>query len=173
MKIWKRLLKYAACGLMLTLALPLTGCVKDKRFDYTELNVRLEETAPQFTFTYTDLFFADGVYYCYYSFSAPEDALLTMKEDQDGKLDRVTLTLAAPPTDPRYADFRDFALALAEIFIPEADVETISAETGLDDPAAMLERTLSAYTNGFYSAAAFAAQQATCFILEYSTVYKK
>ena len=97
MKIWKRLLKYAACGLMLTLALPLTGCVKDKRFDYTELNVRLEETAPQFTFTYTDLFFADGVYYCYYSFSAPEDALLTMKEDQDGKLDRVTLTLAAFP----------------------------------------------------------------------------
>ncbi len=171
MKFWKTILKIAAAALILSILPPLCGCARDKRFDYTELNVRLREIAPQYAFTYTDLFYADGVYYCYYSFTEPEDALLTMKEDADGRLDRVTLTLAAPPTDPRWETCRDFALILAEIFIPEADTEAIRAETRLDDPAAMLEHTLSTYTNGFYSAAAFAAEPAVSFILRYSTFF--
>ena len=50
---------------------------------------------------------------------------LTVKEDAEGKLDRVTLTLSAPPTDARFGAFRDFALTLAQVFIPEADLNHI------------------------------------------------
>ena len=173
MNFWKKLQKGAAWGLILLLLLPLAGCVKDKRFDYSELNFRLRETEPRFTFADTDLFYADGVYYCYYSLGEAEDALLTMKEDAEGKLERVTLTLAAPPTDPRFDDFREFALALAEIFIPGADTEAIRAATNLDFPAVLLQQTLSTYCNGFYSAAAFACEPAVSFILRYSTVYEE
>ena len=173
MKIWETVRKTALFALILALALPFCGCTRDKRFDYTELDLRLEELAPQFAFRCEDLFFADGVYYCYYSLGAPNDALLTAKEDADGRLDRITLTLAAPPTDPRFADFRAFALALAEIFIPEADTAAICEKTKLDAPAAMLEQTLGCCRSGFYSAAAFAAPEATCFILQYSTLYEK
>ena len=173
MKIWKILRKTVVFLLIPALALPLAGCVKDKRFDYTELNLRLASLAPAYAFEITDLFFADGVYYCYYSFSQPEDALLTMKEDGDGRLERVSLALAAPPTDPRFEQFREFALALAAAFLPDADPADVSEKTALDAPEAMLEHTLCRWTDGFYAAASFAAAQATCFILTYSTVYEK
>lgn len=173
MYFWKKLQKGVAWGLLPAILLSLAGCVKDKRFDYSELNYRLREKAPQFSFRETDLFYADGVYYCYYSLGETEDTLLTMKEDAEGKLDRVTLTLAAPPTDARFEDFRNFALALAEIFIPAADTEAIRAAANLDSPALLLQQTLSTYSNGFYSAAAFAGEPAVSFILRYSTVFEE
>ena len=173
MKIWKLVRKTVLFALVFALALPFWGCTRERRFDYTELGVRLAERDTRFAFRCEDLFFADGVYYCYYSLGAPGDALLTAKEDADGRLDRVTLTLAAPPTDARFPAFREFALALAEVFIPEADAAEICEKTNLDAPEAMLEHTLGCCRCGFYSAAAFAVPQATCFILQYSTVYEK
>ena len=172
MKILKKAQKFVVIGLLPALLLA-AGCVKDKRFDYSELALRLAQIDETYAFSESDLFFADGIYYCYYSLGAADDTLLTMKEDADGKLDRVTLTLSAPPTDARYGAFRDFALTLAEIFIPEADLKALREKTNLDSPEALLKKTVSYYTNGFYSAAVFAARQGTCFVMKYSTEYEK
>ena len=172
MKIRKIMPKLTAAGLILLLLIPFSGCVRDERFDYSELNLRLAELGERFSFDEETLFFADGVYYCYYTLGEPEDALLTMKEDADGKLDRVTLALAAPPTDARYGIFKDFALALTEVFIPNADKEAIRAQMHLDAPDEMLARTLSSYGNGFYSASVLAVPQGVCFMMEYSVNYE-
>ena len=172
MKILKKA-QISVVFLLLSALLLSAGCVKDKRFDYSELALRLAQADEAYAFRESDLFFADGIYYCYYSLGEADDTLLTMKEDADGKLDRVTLTLSAPPTDARYDAFRDFALTLAEIFIPDADTEAIREKTNLDAPEALLKQTVTYYTNGFYSAAVFAAQQGTCFVMRYSTTYEK
>ncbi len=172
MKILKKAQKYAIFVLLPALLLA-SGCVKDKRFDYSELALRLAQIDAAYAFSDSDLFFADGVYYCYYSLGQADDTLLTVKEDAEGKLDRVTLTLSAPPTDARFGAFRDFALTLAQVFIPEADLKALREKTNLDAPGALLKQTVSYYTNGFYSAAVFAAAQGTCFVMRYSTVYEK
>ncbi len=172
MKILKKAQKYAIFVLLPALLLA-SGCVKDKRFDYSELALRLAQIDAAYAFSDSDLFFADGVYYCYYSLGQADDTLLTVKEDAEGKLDRVTLALAAPPTDARYEAFRDFALALAEVFIPNADKEAIRAQMHLDAPDEMLAHTLSSYGNGFYSASVLAVPQGVCFLLEYSVNYEE
>ena len=168
MKRAKKLYQTGAVLLAVLLALPLFGCVRDKRFDYSELNLRLRERSPAYGFAEADLFFADDVYYCLYTLEQPDDVLLTMRQDAEQKLVRVTLTLAAPPEDGRFDAFRQFALALAEVFIPDADTDALRESLQLDDPAGMRQKTLCEYTQGFYSASAFAAEKAVCVILRYT-----
>ena len=145
----------------------LCGCVKNKRFDYSELNLRLRKTAPAFCFDETSLYFHDGAYFCFYSFSEDDDILLALNEDENGKLDRITLTLRGATDAAARDSFCAFAAALAEVFIPEAETQRLLEETGLYDPVRARAHTLLTFTQGFYSAALFSTAMGETFLLEY------
>ena len=154
---------------VLALLLPalLCGCVKNKRFDYSELNQRLRKTAPAFCFDETSLYYRDGAYFCFYSFTEEDDMLLALNEDENGKLKRITLTLRAGAGAAARETFCAFAAALSGIFIPEADTQRLQQETGLFDPARARQNTLLTFTQGFYSAALFSTAMGETFLLEY------
>ena len=158
---------FACVALVLLLPTLLWGCVKSKRFDYSELNLRLRETVPAFCFDETALCFHDGAYFCFYSFSEEDDMLLALKEDETGKLERITLTLRTDAEEAARETFCAFASALSEIFIPEAEMQRLQQETGLLDPARARHSTLLTFTQGFYSAALFSTAMGETFLLEY------
>ena len=86
MKFMQKKEKLCSLFLVLLLALPLAGCVKDKRFDYSELNIRLQKADPAFAFDETSMFFAENVYYCYLSLSDEEELDAAIKKlDEEGQ----------------------------------------------------------------------------------------
>ena len=164
MKKAKIIVKTLLAGLLIA---ALCGCVRNKRFDYSELNLRLRETAPAYCFDDTSLLFDGEVYFCCYSFAGDNDTLLTLKEDKTGFLERITLTMNSPPGNEGYEAFQSFALALAQVFIPDAETNRLCEETGLFDTCLLRENTLLTFSQGFWSAALLGTDVSVTFILSY------
>ncbi len=115
------------------------------------------------------MYFAVGVYYRTLSINKEEDTLLTLKEDETGRLQRITLTLCSPYGGAGSDIFREYALALAQAFIPAADLSRLREETGLDDPEALRAHTLLQYRQGVsYRASLFGTDVSVSFVLEYA-----
>ena len=159
--------KYSFLSLIVSFSVLFCGCVRNKRFDYSELNLRLSRTAPEFCFDDASLLFDGEMYFCFYSFSGENDTLFTLKEDETGFLERVTLTTDGPPGREGYEDFQSFALALAQVFIPDAETDRLCKETGLYDTPLLRENTLLTFTQVFYSAALLATDVSVTFVLQY------
>lgn len=164
MKIFKKSVNFIV---MMSLILGLSSCVKDKRFDYSELNIRLKNVSPEFVFDETELFYSDSVYYIYYSLNSENDMLLTLKEDEKMKLERITLTLDAEKADMSGETFKKFALTLADIFIPELNVNALIEATGIDDVSSYTTDIMKSFSEGFYKAVLFCSGEAACFMLLY------
>ena len=90
--------------------------------------------------------------------------LLTMREDDEGKLDRLTLALGEKQAA---GDFMLLASALAQIFIPGADTAAIDAETGFLQPSAVLGNGVGVWREGFYSLSLWASPDMPVVVLEY------
>ncbi|MCH5197619.1 MAG: hypothetical protein J1E34_01825 [Oscillospiraceae bacterium] len=164
MKIIKKIVIFAV---ILSVVLSFSSCVKDKRFDYSELNIRLKKDAPEFVFDESEIFFSDSVYYVYYSLNSEDDMLLTLKEDERMKLERITLTLDSKKAEESGETFRKFALALANIFIPELNESALIDATGINDVSSYTSDIMKSYTEGFYKAVLFCSGEAACFMLLY------
>ena len=162
----KKTSKMPAIALLLALTVCLGGCVRDERFDHSELNVRIAEQNEKYRMDETRIFFSDSVYYYYYSLSGENDMLLTLKEDETKRLERITLTYDETDKDAA-ADFYALAAILAGVFIPRADLTALRAQTCMDDPAALKAKTLCTYSAGAYKASLFAAGDIRCFMLFY------
>ena len=158
--------KTAAALLLAALTFCLCGCVRDERFDYSELNVRIGELGERYRMDETKLYFSDDVYYYYYSLTEENDILLTLKEDETKRLERITLT--CDETDTAAADdFYALAILLARVFIPGADIAALREETCMDDPAELKAKTICTYASGAYRASLFASGNVRCFMLFY------
>lgn len=151
--------------LVLLVSLTLASCARDRRMDYSELNIRIGEINPNCVFDESALFYSNGVYYSFYSLNGENDMLLTMREDEEGKLDRITLTLNGEKKESLDV-FSELSLILAEIFIPETDRSALSEKTGIAS-AAVFSETVNKYEQGFYSAVLFGSPDAPVFILTY------
>ena len=167
MKTMKNMRIFAVIPLLFALLLPFAACAKEKRFDYSELNLRLTALMPAAAIDESALFYADGIYYYYYTLASEHDTLLTMKEDASGRLERVTLTADETALNTAFDSFRTLSLALAEVFIPEADTEALRAGVSFDDMEYLSAHTLCTYTQGFYKASLFLTSQTVCFMLLY------
>lgn len=159
--------KYSILPLIVSFAVLFCGCVRNKRFDYSELNLRLRETAPSFCFNDASLLSDGEAYFCFFSFACENDTLLTLKEDETGFLERITLTMDGPPGREGYESFQAFALALAQVFIPDAEINRLCEETGLYDTPLLRENTLLTFSQGFYFAALLATDVSVTFVLKY------
>jgi|GEM_PF-6315937 len=159
--------KISAIIVLLALLSGLASCVREKRFDYSELNIRIKKEAPEYSFREKELFYSDGVYYMYYSLHSENDMLLTLKEDENKKLKRITLTMDAEKAELSADDFYSFSKLLSELFIPELNVEALEEATGLSDTSLYTSERMESYTQGFYKAVLFCSCEAACFILLY------
>jgi hypothetical protein len=172
MKTVHKYVKITAALLTAAALCALCGCQRDRRFGYAELARRLRQTAPRFAFAETDLFFTGNAWRCRYSLAGENDTLLSLKEDEKGRLEQITLAALLRPEDADFTLFGDFAAALAEVFIPDADTQRLREETGLDAPELLHEKMLLRSRDGFYGATVFAVPQGTVFVLRYGAEEK-
>ncbi len=150
-------------ALLLASLLLLGACQKEARVDFPELRARLSAADKRFRFPAEAAFFADGAYCVYCTLPGGETVLLTMREADDGKLDRVALTLAAADAGAA-AEFADLALTLAACFIPDCDLAALRGQTGLDGP--LFDETSQTYTQDRFTAVRFGSALAVCFFIE-------
>lgn len=123
--------KTVMCLLLAFLCVLFSGCTRSERIDYSELNRRLKKEDKAFSFSEKDVFFRDGVYYAFYSVLSEEDMLLTMKENDEGRLTCVTLTVLGGDavTEELKTAFLRFSAALTASFaLPENAGELIEAQ---------------------------------------------
>ena len=157
--------------LLILLVLPavffLSSCAAGERFDYSELNLRLKKRAPEFVFSEERLFLANGVWYAWYGEEGEETMLLTMREDEEKNLDRLTLALCRP-TPGNVADFIRLASVLTEIFIPNAAAEEIGDAVGFTSPEVVTGDVLRQWKKGFYRAVLWGSDLSPVLVLEYS-----
>lgn len=167
MKIMKKLQIYGAILLIIAIFLSFVSCAKEDRFDYSELNLRLTSLMPSAQIDESALFFSDDTFYYYYSLVSEHDTLLSLRQDADGLLDRVSLTADEMVLNTAYDVFRTLSLALAEAFIPQADTDALREGVCFDDQEALRAKILCTYTQGFYKASLFYTPAAVCFMLRY------
>ena len=164
-------LKYRGMLAALLLCLPLASCARNVRFDYSELNIRLREADDAFCFRETELLYADSTYYAFYAVNGEDGMLLTMRGDETGLLDRVTLTLDADAKEAA-GTFVSFAEALARVFIPGVDMDALREKTGLPDAASgafdgLFRGIPGRYETGFYRAELIPGNEGCVFAVEY------
>lgn len=70
----------------------LTGCTGEVKPDITELGERMGAVNEKYAFTYFDTFIYEGAAHTYISLSSEDDVLLTIGADDEGKIDRLTIT---------------------------------------------------------------------------------
>lgn len=164
-------MKYRGMLAALLLCLPLASCARNVRFDYSELNIRLREADDAFCFRETELLYADSTYYAFYAVNGEDGMLLTMRGDETGLLDRVTLTLDADAKEAA-GTFVSFAEALARVFIPGVDMDALREKTGLPDAASgafdgLFRGIPGRYETGFYRAELIPGNEGCVFAVEY------
>ena len=164
-------MKFCRTAALFVLCLLLCVCARNARIDYSELSLRLGETDPRFAFSEENLFRVDATWYVYYGFTREDDMLLTFKEDETGLLTGGTLALDGDCVSAA-DDFRAFSLALAAAFIPDADLVSLSAGTGLGG-ADLFSLRCETWPCGFYRASLFCSEGGPVFSLEYGELYEK
>ena len=152
-------------------ALLLPACTPLQQQDVVTLRAQIQKEAPEFAFNADDLFFRDGCCYCYYSFYDENDLLLTMRENENKKIDRVTLT-ARRDSPAATEELPAFALLLARLLITDCDAAALEEATGLRalcagaPPAAGDGSPAAYYDCGSYRATLFTEKYAFCFLIE-------
>lgn len=102
------------------------GCTRAERVDYSGLNRRLKQIAPEYEFNEDEIFFNDSVYYAFYSVLSRDDMLLTMTEDEDLRLIAVSLTASGNDTSEEFRNaFLSLAAAVADAFAPPVEAEEL------------------------------------------------
>ena len=149
---------------LLVLCCLFSSCAREERFGYSELNLRLKRVSPSLAFEEEKLFLSDRVWYAFYEKDGRTSMLLTMREDDEGKLDRLTLALGEKDAA---GDFMLLASALAKIFIPGADTAAIDAATGFLQTAAVFGNGVEVWREGFYSFSLWASPDTPVVVLEY------
>lgn len=112
----------------------LPSCTREKLFDRSELSIRLSRLNESYSFSYDDIICEDNISRVFYSLSSADDVLLSMTQDNDGRLLRVELTmLGESAAEGLLASYEDFCAALTEVFLSESqeNARELCAETGL------------------------------------------
>lgn len=123
--------------LILAAVFLLPGCSRAVFVDISELNRRLSRIDPAYRIDESALFFQDDVYFYYYSLAADADTLLTVRQDADKRVVRLTLTFDRQAHPWGTDAYRALVRALCESYFPDADLATLAAELHLDDDEAM------------------------------------
>lgn len=154
------------------LPLLLSACTAPSQPDLFYLRDQIKKEAPLYAFAPEALLFRNGIYYCYYSLRDEHDLLLTLKEDERGKIDRITLT-ALRGSAAAAEDLPAFAAILARLLIPACDLQAMEKELGLQIPAGPAPDTgetagspAAFYRCGKCRAALYTGRYARCFVLE-------
>lgn len=123
----KKFIKKSIIMLLGALLMLFSGCTRSERADYSELNRRLAKEDKAFCFNENDVFFRDGVYYAFYSVLSDDDMLLTMKENDDGRLTCVSLTSSGNEAagEESKTVFSRFAAALTRAFVPPENAQEL------------------------------------------------
>lgn len=162
----KRFFLFVLC---FTCVFLMPSCKKEDRFDLSELRIRLEATDEKYSFCYDDIFYADSVYYIYYSFCEENDVLLTVKEDSGLKLIRISVALWNTADENTVWEYEKFCEVLTEIFVSEKEREGLIEETGLFGDGVMFTDFVSVSKKTDYTARAFSSEFGAVYVLEFNT----
>ena len=146
----------------------MSSCKKEDRFDLTELKLRLEEADEKYSFSYEDIFYSDSVFYIYYSFCEENDVLLTVKEDKDLRLVRISAAVWNTADENTLNEYRKFCEALTDIFVSAKESDGLIDETRLFEDGVMFTDFLSVTEKTNYTARAFSSEFGAVYVLEFN-----
>lgn len=146
----------------------MSSCKKEDRFDLTELKLRLEEADEKYSFSYEDIFYSDSVFYIYYSFCEENDVLLTVKEDKDLRLVRISSAVWNTADENTLNEYRKFCETLTDIFVSAKESAGFIDETRLFEDGVMFTDFLSVTEKTNYTARAFSSEFGAVYVLEFN-----
>ena len=158
---------------LLSILFLFSACTAPPQPDLFYLLDQIEKEAPQYAIPPDALLFRNGVYYVCRSLREENDLLLTLREDERGKIDRVTLTARRGAATAK-EDLPAFSVLLARLLIPGCDPEALQKELGFETAAGaapsgsgeIAGSPASFYRCGRYRAALYTGRYACCFIIE-------
>ena len=160
--------KYISLILCIVCILPFSSCKREDRFDLSELNIRLERADKKYTFDYENIFFSDSVFYIYYSFAEENDVLMTVKEDSELKLIRISAALWRTANEESIAEYERFCEVLTQVFVSEKQREGLLEETGLFSDGVLFSDFVSVTEKTDYTARAFSSEFGAVYVLEFN-----
>ena len=145
-----------------------SSCKKEERFDISELKLRLEDADEKYAFDYDAIFYADSVFYIYYSFCEENDVLLTVKEDDELRLTRISAAVWCTAGEDTLTEYKKFCEALTGIFVSPDEGEGLSEETGLFGEGVFFTDFVSSVQKTNYTARAFSSEFGAVYVLEFN-----
>ena len=107
------------------------GCTESERTDYSELNRRLKRENEAYGFCEEELLYNEGVYYAVTALPPGKKVLLTMREDEEGRLDQITVTASGEDVPDGFAEVcTDYCAAVVRAFVPSGDDVPLAAAVG-------------------------------------------
>lgn len=161
----KRFLSILLCFMLI---ISVSGCKKDERFDLSELKIRLENADEKYSFSYEDIFYSDAVYYIYYSFRSENDVLLTVKEDSNLNVIRISAAVWSTADESTVSEYEIFCEELTRIFVSEKEREGLIEETGLFADGVLFTDFVSVSEKTDYTARAFSSEFGAVYVLEFN-----
>lgn len=160
--------RYIALILCILCIFPLSSCKKEDRFDLSELKIRLEKINGKYSFDYEDIFFSDSVFYIYYSFAEENDVLMTVKEDSELKLIRISAALWRTENEESLAEYERFCEVLTQVFVSEKQRDGLVEETGLFSDGVLFTDFVATVRKTDYTARAFSSEFGAVYVLEFN-----
>ncbi len=160
--------RYIALVLCFVCVFLLPSCKKEDRYDFSELAIRLKQADEKYAFDYEDIFYSNSVYYIYYSFCEENDVLLTVKEDGDLNLIRISAAVFNTENEETLAEYRNFCEVLTEVFVSEKEREGLVEKTGLFGAGVLFTDFVSVTEKTNYTAQAFSSEFGAVYVLKFN-----
>lgn len=152
MKIIKKILCITLC---LALCSFFSACHRNEYIDYSEFNRRLKSENKLYKFCEDEIFYKSSVYYVFFSLVSEKDILITMREDGEHIIDRISITAAGQSDTADFnSAFPEYIKAVIRSFVPEKYSDVFINE--LNSAAEVLFGDYFNTTeSGFYSLSVF------------------
>ena len=125
--------KIVAIILCVVFMVSLSACTEESRPDMTALSERLALINEYYAFDYFDAFIYDGAYHIYFSLCSEDDVMLSIRTDEAGNINDVTVTAVAEKmkTDGERNAYMNFSSAVIDSFTDLSEKEKKEKEKSL------------------------------------------
>ena len=133
----------------------LTGCTGEIKPDITALGEKMGTVNEKYAFTYFDTFMYENAARVMLSLSSEDDALLTIGTDEDGRIDRLTITSHKSnlTDDAKRAEFSTFCTAAVNCYTVMTEKEHSDCLEALsfDNPASYFSDLFESFNSQRYA----------------------
>lgn len=165
-------MKHTVTVILLIISLTVfSSCTRENRFDRSELSLRLSEIDESYAFSYDKLLIEESVSRVYYSLTREDDALLSLTEDDEGRLTCIELTILAKDAgEALTTSFEELCMALTRVFLSEDEenARTLCTGAGLFSKNTYFTDTDLRQYSGRYTVWLWSCPLSMSFILTYS-----